>query len=603
MRAETSGDEDDLERDRLKKEAQEPHPDDGWRRSHLESNSGGQASPSHDRAADRTDPAADDSGLDSRAEPEGMAEKASPYEANTPSSAESADVREPGGVVDLDLDTHGDRVAGPVDVDTHVGEPGDTATTDVPAEASMDTQKAAETSESPPTQAQTAEEAGRGSDLAAEGYLSEHGEMPAGGSHQHPRSARDSTSDTDLPTEYPLSHEDQHKSAAPDAPKTGDQSDGRPVTPMDRWEAREEKVLRDNADFFDLEAQRYREQGNGEAAHALQAAADRARSFITEESIPQASSSPEDGGGDQTTPMARREAAEDRILSENADYFDSEAQRYHDLGNEEAATALQEAADRARSYIADSPVAEDAPPAVETTAAADLPRESSLDAIQDQPRNPDAVQAREDASDDSPTTGDYEATDLAYGRLQEFRDQYPGMFRAALDSDPRPDVAAAFESPSAWVDRINPRGPDRNGGGGEVGRNVNCVDCARSVERVWRGDPEISSANMMGGEDDNGLEDWAEMSLSDTSFKSISDQLGELGPGASALIVGYWPSGGGHAFNAVNSNGEVIFVDAQPLGGATGPWPPRGTSPGYGYEEADFGRISAIFRDGSGRSV
>jgi hypothetical protein len=52
--------------------------------------------------------------------------------------------------------------------------------------------------------------------------------------------------------------------------------------------------------------------------------------------------------------MERWEASEDRILQDNADYFDAEAQRYRELGDHEAARASQEAGDRARALIGDS---------------------------------------------------------------------------------------------------------------------------------------------------------------------------------------------------------------------------------------------------------
>jgi hypothetical protein len=62
--------------------------------------------------------------------------------------------------------------------------------------------------------------------------------------------------------------------------------------------------------------------------------------------------------------MERWEASEDRILQDNADYFDAEAQRYRDLGDHDAAIASQEAAERARSLIGDGaqPAGGDAPP-------------------------------------------------------------------------------------------------------------------------------------------------------------------------------------------------------------------------------------------------
>ena len=43
----------------------------------------------------------------------------------------------------------------------------------------------------------------------------------------------------------------------------------------------------------------------------------------------------------------------------------------------------------------------------------------------------------------------------------------------------------------------------------------------------------------------------------------IARRLMEAGHGASAVIVVRWPGGGSHAYNAVNAEGEVIWIDAQ----------------------------------------
>ena len=187
--------------------------------------------------------------------------------------------------------------------------------------------------------------------------------------------------------------------------------------------------------------------------------------------------------------------------------------------------------------------------------------------------------------------------------LREYRDQHPEMFRNQLDTDPFPEVTEAFTSPDDWVDRINPRGPYWDGTGGEPGRNVNCVDCARATERAWRGESEISAANLVGGERSDGIEAWSGTSAEEVSFSEISERLQRGGHGSSAMILGERKGLRGHAFNAVNLNGQILFVDAQPIRGAVDYWPPKRTSPGYRYIEADFSKISAVMRDGSRRSI
>ena len=67
---------------------------------------------------------------------------------------------------------------------------------------------------------------------------------------------------------------------------------------MERWETSEDRILRDNANYFDAEAQRYRELGDNAAASASQDAGDRARSFIggsaQPDSVDTSSSPPDD---------------------------------------------------------------------------------------------------------------------------------------------------------------------------------------------------------------------------------------------------------------------------------------------------------------------
>ena len=54
--------------------------------------------------------------------------------------------------------------------------------------------------------------------------------------------------------------------------------------------------------------------------------------------------------------------------------------------------------------------------------------------------------------------------------------------------------------------------------------------------------------------------------------------------------------GGGHAFNAVNHQGTVFFIDAQPTGGAVDTWPPKRSSPGYGFDETDVNEVFVNYR-------
>lgn len=127
------------------------------------------------------------------------------------------------------------------------------------------------------------------------------------------------------------------------------------------------------------------------------------------------------------------------------------------------------------------------------------------------------------------------------------------------------EVDRPFIAPELWIERINPGGP-RGGGGGVIPeRGVNCADCARAVEATWRGRPE-SAALALDGEPWSATltEDWVGQQFESTSLDLIWDRVREGGPGSSAIVEVMWADGhGGHAFNAINPDGEVRYVDGQ----------------------------------------
>ncbi len=129
--------------------------------------------------------------------------------------------------------------------------------------------------------------------------------------------------------------------------------------------------------------------------------------------------------------------------------------------------------------------------------------------------------------------------------------------------------AEPFESPETWV-------RDLNGDGLEVpGRDLNCIDCSRSVEANWRGQDAVAAPladTVQRGTTADRIEDWIDGRLTPTTLEEVGRRLEELGPGSSAMITSRWGSGGAHAYNAVNDGGVVKWVDAQL--GQVSPWPP-----------------------------
>ena len=140
-----------------------------------------------------------------------------------------------------------------------------------------------------------------------------------------------------------------------------------------------------------------------------------------------------------------------------------------------------------------------------------------------------------------------------------------------------------FIHPSQWIQDIN--GP----GTRIAERRNNCVDCARAVEARWRGvdataaphiDPEVGGApaalitNWTGGKIDELRHPTPlgpEVPLP-AQLDSLNGYLTESGPGSSAVVLFSWQAGGGHALNAVNHQGKILWIDGQT--GKFGPWPP-----------------------------
>ena len=178
--------------------------------------------------------------------------------------------------------------------------------------------------------------------------------------------------------------------------------------------------------------------------------------------------------------------------------------------------------------------------------------------------------------------------------LAPFWSSHGGEYVPPSDADwsSVPTALAAHSDPHGFASWVN------DGGNGQPGRGVNCADCARSVESSWRGEPQVSAARApgLGGESFGRIEEWLGAPLEPSSFSGIERGLADAGHGSSAYVVVTWKGGGGHAFNAVNHQGTVFFIDAQPTGGAVDTWPPKRSSPGYGFDETDVNEVFVNYR-------
>ncbi|MEU6798347.1 toxin glutamine deamidase domain-containing protein [Nonomuraea wenchangensis] len=135
---------------------------------------------------------------------------------------------------------------------------------------------------------------------------------------------------------------------------------------------------------------------------------------------------------------------------------------------------------------------------------------------------------------------------------------------------------ARFPDPrGTWIRLINGCGP-----ADDPFRAANAADCALAVLSTWHGEPATAAPRVpehdrigrpvLTGERGSTarIERWVGQRLEYTgqgrhAYPMIARRLTEAGHGASAVIVVRWPGGGSHAYNAVNAEGEVIWIDAQ----------------------------------------
>ncbi|WP_432141785.1 toxin glutamine deamidase domain-containing protein [Streptomyces sp. bgisy084] len=125
-----------------------------------------------------------------------------------------------------------------------------------------------------------------------------------------------------------------------------------------------------------------------------------------------------------------------------------------------------------------------------------------------------------------------------------------------------------------WVDSINDPGPDA------PGRSNNCVDAALAAADTYSGNPTAAAhrtpdTNPDGTPSDRGenngrdrIENTLGARFSDygngpRAFNRLENDLRNSGHGSQAVIVTQDSKGRAHAWNVVNHNGKITYVDAQ----------------------------------------
>ncbi|WP_210592885.1 toxin glutamine deamidase domain-containing protein [Streptomyces sp. GESEQ-35] len=168
-------------------------------------------------------------------------------------------------------------------------------------------------------------------------------------------------------------------------------------------------------------------------------------------------------------------------------------------------------------------------------------------------------------------------------------DHYPGGL-----SEPDPDDQQALAdavphnedgTPERFPDPFGPWSQLQNDGGNEVpGRSNNCADCSRSFLETWYGNPQVSAPRTLDSDEHGNPDPWSpEDNANENQIRwtgaahtyagpgndpdtanNIASVLQQSGPGSAAIVQVDWPNnGGGHAFNVVNHNGNIVWIDTQ----------------------------------------
>ncbi|WP_232789595.1 toxin glutamine deamidase domain-containing protein [Streptomyces jeddahensis] len=167
-------------------------------------------------------------------------------------------------------------------------------------------------------------------------------------------------------------------------------------------------------------------------------------------------------------------------------------------------------------------------------------------------------------------------------------DHYPGGLSEPDPADQQALVDAIPHdedgTPERFPDPFGPWTQLQNDGGNTVpGRSNNCADCSRSFLETWYGNPQVSAPRTL-DLDENGKHNpfTPEDNANDNQIRwtgaahtyagpgndpdtadNIASVLQQAGHGSAAIVQVDWPGGGGHAFNVVNHNGDIIWIDTQ----------------------------------------
>lgn len=219
---------------------------------------------------------------------------------------------------------------------------------------------------------------------------------------------------------------------------------------------------------------------------------------------------------------------------------------------------------------------------VVTTPSSSTPPSPAVPATPHSPGSPQA----------NPGVPDHHQQHPYQDSLEDIRadlNHYPGGLTEPDPADQQALVDAVPHNedgtPERFPDPFGSWSQLQNDGGPSVpGRSNNCADCSRSFLETWYGNPQVSAPRTPDLDEDGNLDPWEpEDDANENQIRwtgaehtyagpggdpetanNIASVLQQAGHGSAAIVQVDWPDdGGGHAFNVVNHNGNIIWIDTQ----------------------------------------
>ncbi|MEU1854155.1 toxin glutamine deamidase domain-containing protein [Streptomyces sp. NPDC019990] len=211
-----------------------------------------------------------------------------------------------------------------------------------------------------------------------------------------------------------------------------------------------------------------------------------------------------------------------------------------------------------------------------TPAPNNQPHQSGPQTAESTPSNPKQQNSSDSPKPKEPPTPASETrnTNPPGGVIDPTRDEQDALENSVPRDENGDPTRPPDPADGRWVERINGEGRDA------PGRSNNCVDVALSTVDTYAGNPTAAASRTPDPDADGNPSDRGEKGGRDRientlgarfsdlgngrgAFDRLENTLRDSGHGSQAVIITQDANGRAHAWNAVNHNGKITYIDAQ----------------------------------------